>query len=191
MSKLNAHEDGRDIDMTKEEIEVEGESDSEAEAKPEAKVEAKVEAKPEPVEELVMKKADSLIKAKKVMEKVNEDSSDDDLELEQILKEKKQEKKQKPVAAPELAKVDTIVINQERKKKKKKRSRSKSDAVTEGGPNKRRIVFKLENNTVRGKHFFSNITFRLEFHQHARVATRSLPADESTISLKSALKKKK
>jgi len=83
------------------------------------------------------------------------------------------------VAAPELAKVDTIVINQERKKKKKKRSRSKSDAVTEGGPNKRRIVFKLENNTVR------------EFHQHARVATRSLPADESTISLKSALKKKK
>merc|ERR1711957_549292 len=102
------------------------------------------EAKPEPVEELVMKKADSLIKAKKVMEKVNEDSSDDDLELEQILKEKKQ----KPVAAPELAKVDTIVINQERKKKKKKRSRSKSDAVTEGGPNKRRIVFKLENNTV-------------------------------------------
>merc|ERR1740139_1232748 len=100
------------------------------------------------------------------MEKVNEDSSDDDLELEQILKEKKQEKKQKPVAAPELAKVDTIVINQERKKKKK-RSRSKSDAVTEGGPNKRRIVFMLENNTVR------------EFHQHARVATRSLPADES------------
>jgi len=71
MSKLNAHEDGRDIDMTKEEIEVEENSDSEAEAKPEAKVEAKVEAKPEPVEELVMKKADSLIKAKKVvMERV-------------------------------------------------------------------------------------------------------------------------
>ena len=71
------------------------------------KVESKEEVEVEECEEdkLVMKKADSLVKAKREMESKVEELSDSDDDLQQIIK-----KKEKPVSVPDQPKADTIMI---------------------------------------------------------------------------------
>ena len=67
------------------------------------------------------------------------------------------------------------------KKKKKSKSQRKKDALEReeaSGVKRRRVVFKMDNNTTR------------EFHTHSKVATKVLPnSSEPTPVLKSAIKK--
>ena len=118
-----------------------------------------------------MKKVDSLITGKAKRRASMDSDDDDDDKLEQIM-----QKREKVVEKEEEREVDTIMVvpNQERKKKKKKRKRSKSDQPTEGGPTKRRVTIKIENNKVRGKSIHTElILFRIPSARKSRNALAS------------------
>ena len=77
---------------------------------------------------------------------------------------------------------EVLNITQTKKSKKKRKSKGQikreaeeKEAAT--GEKRRKVVFKLENNTSR------------EFHTHSKVATRALPNVKSASTLKSAIKK--